>query len=268
MLELSANLSTLFTEWPLPERPAKAAACGFRSVEMRSLEGHDASHIAEALRASNLTCSLINAEAGDMSNGELGLAANPDNRTRFHDSTNRALEAAAILGATTVHVMAGKREPALSLNAQLESARQAYAEACQKAAQKGISIVIEPLAPSFAPTYLFTDLDETAAFIGQIDKPDLGLLFDLFHLQLGGGNILARFERHASLVRHVQIAAVPDRGEPNEGELDIAYCVTGLEGLGYRGAVGCEYNPRAGTFKGLGWASPWGIHAPVSGGVS
>jgi len=262
MLELSANLSTLFTEWPLPDRPAKAAACGFASVEMRSLEGHAPIEIAAALRDAGLTCSLINADPGDMGSGELGLAAKADNQARFQDSMEQALEAASTLGAPLVHVMAGCREPDTSLEMQLDVAQQAYRQACDMAQRRGVALVLEPLAQTFAPTYLFTDLDAASSFVTAIDHPDFGLLFDLFHLQLGGGSILARFERHAALVRHVQIAAVPDRGEPDHGELDIAYCLAGLERLGYSGSVGCEYNPRAGTLDGLGWAAPWGIHAP------
>ena len=264
MLELAANLSTLFTEWPLPERPARAAACGFRSVEMRSLEGHAASDIADALSAAGVSCALINADSGDLQKGDLGFAINPDDEGRFVQSLWEALDSAEALGAPLVHVMAGRLSDGRSAEEQRDTALARYHDASQRARDRGVTLVIEPLAHSLVPDYLFTDFDFAASFVEAIGNPCLGLLFDVFHLQLCGGNILARFEKHSSLVHHVQIAAVPGRGEPNAGELDTYFVLQGIEALGYRGRVGCEYNPRSGTMEGLGWAAPWGIR-PVEG---
>jgi hydroxypyruvate isomerase len=258
MTELAANLSTLFTEWPLLERPARAAACGFRHVELRGLEGHSATKFGAALRAAGIDCVLFNADAGDPSLGELGLAADLSKRGRFRDSVSRALDAAVELGAPLVHVMAGRRDGSLLPEDQLASARAAYAEACELSGQVGVSVVIEPLSPTLAPDYLFNDLDRTARFVEDVPAGP-GLLFDLFHMQLAGGNILGRFETVRRLVRHVQVAAVPDRGEPGRGELDISFVLDELARRGYAGAVGCEYVPRNGTIAGLDWAAPWGI---------
>jgi 3-hydroxyisobutyrate dehydrogenase-like beta-hydroxyacid dehydrogenase/hydroxypyruvate isomerase len=259
MTELAANLSTLFTEWPLPERPARAAACGFRHVELRGLEGHDPALVGKAMKAAGVGCALINADSGDLSRGELGLAADPATAGRFRESVARAVEAASELGAPLVHVMAGRIDPAVPRDAQLARAGDAYRDAAAAAGSAGVAVVIEPLSPTLAPDYLFTDLDLAARFVEGIGQPGLGLLFDLFHMQLAGGNILGRFERVRPHVRHVQMAAVPDRGEPGRGELDIAYVLEGLAARGYTGLVGCEYVPRDGTLAGLSWAAPWGI---------
>jgi hydroxypyruvate isomerase len=259
MNELAANLSTLFTEWPLPERPARAAACGFRWAEFRALEGHDPASIAERLRAAGLRCALINAGAGDPARGELGLAADPAKRVRFRESLAQAIDSAGLLGAPLIHVMAGRRDPDLSHEYQLAAARDAYGEAVEVAGAADLGVVLEPVSPSLLPDYLFTDLGAAARFVEGVEPAGLGLLFDLFHMQLAGGNILGRFERVRPHVRHVQMAAVPDRGEPGRGELDIAYVLEGLAARGYTGLVGCEYVPRDGTLAGLSWAAPWGI---------
>ena len=262
MAELAANLSTLFTEWPLPERPARAAACGFRLVELRGLEGHPPAGIGRALRDAGLGCVLLNAGAGNLSDGEIGLAANPAHRVRFRDMLALGVEAATHLGAPLLHVMAGRRDPGIDPADQVAHARDAYAEAAEIAGKEGIGLVLEPLAPQIAAPYLFTDLGRAADFARSIPGPGLGLLFDLFHMQLAGGDILGRFDAVRKLVRHVQVAAVPDRGEPGAGELDLAFVLGGLADRGYAGPVGCEYVPRRGTLAGLGWAAPWGIAAP------
>jgi hydroxypyruvate isomerase len=58
-------------------------------------------------------------------------------------------------------------------------------------------------------------------------------------------------------IGHIQVAGVPDRHEPDEGELNYPYLFRLLDELGYDGWVGCEYRPRAGTSAGLGWLRPW-----------
>ncbi|MEO0382557.1 MAG: TIM barrel protein [Pseudomonadota bacterium] len=259
MLELSANLSTLFTEWPLPERPARAADCGFKWAELRSLEGHDPTHIAACFKEEGLRCGLINAHAGDLTQGELGFAGHPTRHESFRDSLTTALEAAAELDAAFVHVMAGNRDPEMTLDDQVVAAGDAYKCAAARAKKFGIGVLIEPLASVLAPDYLFTDLDATARFVRALDAPGLSILFDVYHMQLAGGDILRRFEKCSSQIAHVQIAAVPDRTEPGYGELDVSFILNEMESLGYAGTVGCEYVPRAGTLEGLGWAANWGV---------
>ena len=55
----------------------------------------------------------------------------------------------------------------------------------------------------------------------------------------------------------MQIASVPARREPDEGEIAFERVFEALSAAGWGGWVGAEYNPRAGTVDGLGWARPW-----------
>jgi hydroxypyruvate isomerase len=61
-------------------------------------------------------------------------------------------------------------------------------------------------------------------------------------------------------IGHIQIAGVPDRHEPDLGELNYPYLFEQIDALGYAGWIGCEYRPRAGTSAGLGWARPYLTH--------
>jgi 2-dehydrotetronate isomerase len=67
------------------------------------------------------------------------------------------------------------------------------------------------------------------------------------------GDVTRRLEKHWPLIGHVQIAAVPSRNEPDEGELDHHHLFRTLRAMGYAGHVGCEYKPRGRTEDGLGW---------------
>jgi hydroxypyruvate isomerase len=67
------------------------------------------------------------------------------------------------------------------------------------------------------------------------------------------GDVAKRLEKHFPITAHIQIAGVPERHEPNIGELNYPYLFAKLDELGYDGYVGCEYRPRAGTVEGLSW---------------
>lgn len=83
--------------------------------------------------------------------------------------------------------------------------------------------------------------------------------FDFYHVQISDGDLLARFAKHLPLIGHVQIAAVPSRHEPDEGEINYPAIFEAIDRSGYRGWIGCEYKPRTRTEDGLGWAAAYGV---------
>ena len=66
-----------------------------------------------------------------------------------------------------------------------------------------------------------------------------------------------RYDPATSRVGHIQIAGVPERNEPDTGELNCPHLFALIDRLGYRGHIGCEYKPRGATSAGLGWIKPW-----------
>jgi len=114
-------------------------------------------------------------------------------------------------------------------------------------------VLIEPLNPRDVPGYFLTDLDQAARIITSVGAPNLRVMFDCYHQQITGGDLVTRFARHLAVIGHVQIAAVPDRGEPDRGEVDFRWLIPQLRRLGYAGAFGAEYRPRGTVQAGLGW---------------
>jgi hydroxypyruvate isomerase len=72
-------------------------------------------------------------------------------------------------------------------------------------------------------------------------------------VQIVEGDLARTFEAQLDLIRHVQIAGVPERHEPDVGEINYPYLFDLMDRLGYDGWVGCEYRPKAGTVEGLSW---------------
>ena len=81
----------------------------------------------------------------------------------------------------------------------------------------------------------------------------LKIMFDCYHLQIEGGDLLRRAEANLDRIGHVQFAAIPDRGEPDRGEVDYAALLPVIAAAGYAGWFGAEYRPRSTTVAGLAW---------------
>ena len=130
-------------------------------------------------------------------------------------------------------------------------------EAAEKLHARGVELMLEPLNPRGSPGYFLNDFDQTERIIRDLALPNVKLQFDVYHCQIVHGDVTMRLRAQAPLIGHVQISSVPDRQEPDSGELNDSYVLAELERLGYAGFVGCEYRPRAGTIEGLGWMEKW-----------
>ncbi len=125
------------------------------------------------------------------------------------------------------------------------------------AASAGLFISIEPLNSRDVPGYFIAHQDPTLALIEGLDRRNVLLQFDVYHTQIMDGDIIRRIERLKGAYGHVQIAGVPDRHEPDTGELNYAEIFAAFDRTGFDGPMGCEYNPRGRTEDGLGWAAPY-----------
>ena len=122
----------------------------------------------------------------------------------------------------------------------------------------GITLVLEPINTKVdMPGYFY---DTTAAALEIIDaagRPNVRLLYDIYHMQIMEGDIARTIERLLPRIGHIQLADNPGRNEPGTGEINYPWLLGRLEALGYGGWIGCEYKPAGDTASGLGWAKPY-----------
>jgi len=104
-------------------------------------------------------------------------------------------------------------------------------------------ILIEPINTRDMPSYFLNRTDQAVGIIEAIGAPNLQLQLDIYHTQIMEGDLTQRLERLIGYIGHIQIAGVPDRHEPDTGELNIRHLFDVLDRLGYKGWVGCEYHP-------------------------
>jgi hydroxypyruvate isomerase len=260
MPRFAANLSLMYTEHPFVERFAAAAADGFGAVECQFPYAVAQGELARALNAAGLQQVLLNASPGRFDAGERGIAALPGREDEFQRGfVEQALPYAQALRCPRIHVMAGV-VPDGADRSRLRATYCANLEwAARQAAVHGIQVLIEPLNLRDTPGYLLSRQDDAHAIVAEIGAVNLKVQMDLYHLQIVEGDVATKLRRylgdpqHVGRVGHIQIASVPDRHEPDEGELHHPYLFALLDELGWREPVGAEYRPRAGTSAGLGW---------------
>lgn len=267
-MRFSANLGFLFTDRPLADAVRAAAAAGFDAVECHFPYAEDAGEVRAALTESGLEMLGLNTWPGDRTAGDFGLCALPDRVSEARAAIDQAMDYAAAIGAKAVHVMAGRSgdDPDQRLAADAVF-RDNLAYACDRASKvrADLTVLIEPLNLRDVAGYHLTDLDHGAELIAAVGAPNLRLMFDSYHVQIMGGDLTTRFARHRDLIGHVQIAAVPDRGEPDAGEVDLFWLCSWLHAEGWTSPVGAEYRPRSGTTESsLSWLNRFQtIGAPV-----
>ncbi|WP_394779596.1 2-oxo-tetronate isomerase [Undibacterium sp.] len=253
MPQFAANLTMQFNEVPFMQRFGAAADAGFTAVEFLFPYEFAALDIAAQLRQHGLQNVLFNLAPGNWAGGERGIACLPGRQQEFRDSVQQALEYARVLGTPRLHIMAG----IVPAGADLQQCQQVYVEnlryACSEAAVHGIGCVIEPINTRDMPGYFLSLQAQAHALREQIGAANLQVQMDFYHVQIMEGDIAVKLRRYLPHIGHVQIAGVPDRHEPDTGEVNYPYLFRLLDELGYKGWVGCEYRPANGTVEGLGW---------------
>jgi hydroxypyruvate isomerase len=264
-LRFDVNCSILFTELPLLERPAAAAAAGFEAVEFwwpfagPVPRDHEADAFLRAIADAGVSLVGLNFAAGDMSQGHRGWLSQPANSAAFRDNIQACVGLAQRAGCTTLNALYGNRVDGVPGQAQDDLATENLALTVKAAAGAGATVVIEALNSYESPRY---PLVSSAAAVAVVDRvrqhtgaANIAFLADLYHLGRMGEDLAAVLRGNIGKIGHVQIADVPGRGAPGTGETAFGPLFAELARLSYPGWVGLEYKPAdpAGSPASFGW---------------
>lgn len=257
MPRFAANLSLMYTEHAFSERFVAAAEDGFRGVEFLFPYDYAAADLRRRLEQHGLQQVLFNAPPGDWAQGERGIASLPGREDEFRRSIDLALDYARVLGNRKLHVMAGLLQPGADSALQRATYLRNLDYAATLAASAGVTILIEPINLRDMPGYFLNRQDQAQGICAEIGADNLQVQFDIYHCQIVEGDVSTKLRRDMHRpqggIGHIQIAGVPQRHEPDLGELNYPYLFQLIDELGYPGWIGCEYRPQAGTSAGLGW---------------
>lgn len=247
MPKFAANLTMLFTEVPMLDRPDLALQAGFDGVEVLFPYDYPIATWQSALAGGALI--LLNTHPGDWAAGERGFAAVQGASAAFQDSFLRAADYARALGAPRVHVMAGAAAGAMAEATYLQNLAWAAATA------PDLTLVLEPLNPDDMPNYFLNDYDQAARMIDDLGAENVKLQFDLWHAAKIHGNAWDVWLRHFGVIGHVQIAGFPLRQEPGGGGFDLLQLCDAVGAGAGGGWLAAEYRPARATVHGLAWLS-------------
>jgi 2-dehydrotetronate isomerase len=264
MPRFAANLTMLYNDVEFLDRFAAAARDGFKGVEYLFPYPYPAAELAARLKANGLQQVLFNAPPGDWDAGERGLACLPGREAEFATAIDKAVEYAKALNCPRFHIMAGL----VPQGQTRDSVRSVYVAnikvAAAKAAAAGLDIVLEPINERDMPGFFLNRQDQAHALIAEIGASNVKVQMDLYHCQIVEGDLAMKIRKYlpTGRVGHIQIAGVPERFEPDVGEINHTYLFKLLDELKFDGWIGCEYKPARGaaphaTSDGLGWLKPY-----------
>jgi len=249
MTRFSANLGFLWTDKSLPEAIHAAKSAGFDAVECHFPYDVPEQDVIAALNDTSLRMLGLNTSRGNVEAGDNGLCAIPGRQDEARAVIDQAIDYAAKINAKNIHVMAGK--------AQGEEAHQQFLSnlryAIEKVQSLQQSILIEPLNSYDAPGYFLQTTVQADAIIRELGSDRIKLMFDFYHVQTMQGNVSRLFKLHLDSIGHVQFASVPDRGPPDECELDYKRIFKMIDDSGYAEPIGAEYRPHGPTEASLAW---------------
>ena len=254
MPRLAASVTMMFNEWPLLERFEQAARAGFEGVEIQDPYGESKERVAERVRAHGLVPALMNVAPA--------AGAVPGREAECRSGLARAFEYAAAAGGRQLHCLAGCSDGARAEATFVANLKWAAAEA-----PAGMRLLIEPLNTRDNPGYFLTGSAQARRILDRVGADNVFLQYDFYHMQIMEGALAATVRANIDAIAHFQVGGVPGRHEPNGAqEVNYPYLFHLLDDLGFDGWIGCEYRPASGTLAGLGWARPYGIAPPETGG--
>jgi hydroxypyruvate isomerase len=262
MPDFAANLSTMFTELPFLDRFGAAARCGFDAVELACPYAFPKEQVAARLREHGLTLVAFNLPAGTSEEGEGGIACHPDRTAEFREGVCRAIDYASAVNCRLLNCLVGARPIGVGQEAMDQALVENLRFAARQALSNSAMILVEPVDPQTLPDSYLDRTAQAVALLDAVGARNLSLLYDVCHMHAMGEQATATIARHRARIGHIQIAGYPGRREPIGGTIDYDELIGFIDGIGYRGWVGCEYSPHADTATGLAWMSRHKVLTP------
>lgn len=253
MPKFAANLTMMFNEYEFPDRFAAAAKAGFDAVEFLFPYDYLPADVCQWLTENKLKNVLFNLPPGNWDAGERGIAALPGREEEFRAGVAKAIEYALALGTSQLHMMAG----IIPSGSDLSLYRRTYLSnmkfAAQELAKYHLNLLLEPINTRDMPGYFLNTQAQAHELRSECGESNVKVQMDFYHAQIMEGDLAMTFKKYFSDIGHTQIASVPSRNEPDDGEVNYSYLFKLLDEMDYQGWVGCEYRPKGKTEDGLSW---------------
>ena len=239
MIAYSVNVSYLMPDLPTEERLRRVRDAGFKYFEWLFPQRIDVDELVRLKDEYGLTMVLLDTEV-DAENPR-GQLSNPDAGDAFFARLDEAVEIARITGARLINTLCGLSLPGVQRELQIETLISRLKQASSLAEAEGITLLVEALNHFDNPGYLITNSKDGFEVVEAVNSPNVRFQYDLYHMQLMEGNLINTIRDNLDKIGHMQLADVPGRLPPKDGEINFPNVLNAIEEADYHGFVGLEY---------------------------
>lgn len=239
MIAYSVNVSYLMPDLPTEERLRRVRDAGFKYFEWLFPQRIDLDELVRLKEEYGLTMVLLDTEV-DAENPR-GHLSNPDAGDAFLARLDEAFEIARLTGARLINTLCGLALPGIEREQQVETMVSRLRQVAGLAESEGITILIEALNHFDNPGYFVTNSKDGFEIVDAVESPNVRFQYDLYHMQLMEGNLINTIRQNLDKIGHMQLADVPGRLPPKDGEINFPNVLSAIEEAGYHGFVGLEY---------------------------
>jgi hydroxypyruvate isomerase len=238
---LSINIEIMFPRaMPRPERMKVVAAEGFKAYSFWNTTEQEQDAMLKVQEKTGLRCASI---TGPGTSGNSTGLTRPAMEKLYLDDITAKVKMASRFGGPQPIIFVGRNQADVAWEQQRTQIVSGLKKAGDIAAERGITLVVEPLSSANGQPRMALDT-AAAAFpaIEDVSHPHVKICFDMYHLQLMEGNITTHLRQGLAkgIIGLVQMGEVPGRKEPGTGEIDYAYMMRVLRELDYKGYLDTE----------------------------
>ncbi len=253
-MEVSANISYLFNEVPLLDRPQAARAADFKTIDVTSPFDASPEDWKQALKGARSRLMSFDLPMGDFHQGGEGLLADPAQQEAFETAMARSLEYADALKVDSINVVSGR-----CTSTQTGKAWQTMIERCTLLAdeleKREMHLTIEPLNTQDFTKVMVFNVETALDFISDVDRANVAMQIDIYEMHMMEPGLTEKLRVKAKWIRRVQLSDFPKRNEPGSGNMNLIDIERALMEGGYRGWLSAAYEPTGSTQDSLNWLS-------------
>lgn len=237
--QLSVMLWTIDKERGVDRSIEIVSEAGYRGIELVSEFESWSTQDTRRIMAKMNSLGLI----FDTIDGGSYTLANPDARRTILEKLATRMNVARDLGCSQLILTSGNKVKNLSDQAQERAVIDTLKQVGELAGRNDMHIVIEPIDPFERPDGYLTSVVQAFEIVRAVNSKDVTVLYDFYHEQQWGGNLITKLEQNIQLVSLVHVADVPGRHEPGSGEIDYESIYRKLAELHYNKFIAMEFYP-------------------------
>lgn len=258
MPRIDVCIEAVFDKEPMVERAKRVRDAGFDAVEfwfydldcVTKATDRGVAEFGKFCAENNIL--INNAVVNSPDAGIGGSLLDPADRPKYLQRLKETIKVCKDINCHAAITCTGNALPGVSLAQQKINMIDTLKAAAEIAEAESFSLFVEALNTLVDHHgYFLHSAEEGGDIVRQVGSPRVKLLFDVYHMQIMAGNVIARIGELIDTIGHFHSAGVPGRHDLDIGELNYPNILKAIDGFGYKGLFGLEYWPAGNEMESL-----------------